>query len=234
MPARARLRSPQFRGGAVIFGPVVRSHGYDLKKKVRKLGLKTALSAKQAEGKLVVLDAAELADGQDQGAGASSFGKLGWTSVLVIDGAAVDENFAARRAQPAAGRRAAAAGRQRLRHPAPRHAGADPRRGRAAGGAAEMSAEKHDRRPRSRAVAARADVRASSCRPVITEKATHGSRAQPGHLPRALDATKPEIKAAVEGLFNVKVQAVNTLSSKGKTKRFRAASASAPTARRRS
>src|ERR1700704_6727538 len=34
------LRSPQFRGGAVIFGPVVRSHAFDLPKKVRKLGLK--------------------------------------------------------------------------------------------------------------------------------------------------------------------------------------------------
>jgi len=44
------LRSPQFRGGAVIFGPVVRSHAFDLQKKVRQLGLKTALSAKQAEG----------------------------------------------------------------------------------------------------------------------------------------------------------------------------------------
>src|ERR1700710_195121 len=50
------LRSPQFRGGARIFGPVVRDHGYSLNKKIRKLGLKTALSVKQAEGKLVVLD----------------------------------------------------------------------------------------------------------------------------------------------------------------------------------
>src|SRR3982751_5871941 len=54
------LRSPQFRGGAVIFGPVVRSHEYDLPKKVRKLGLKTALSAKQAEGKLFILSDAKL------------------------------------------------------------------------------------------------------------------------------------------------------------------------------
>ena len=38
------LRSPQFRGGAVIFGPVVRNHAYSLNKKVRKLGLKVALS----------------------------------------------------------------------------------------------------------------------------------------------------------------------------------------------
>src|ERR1700735_477075 len=52
------LRSPQFRGGGIIFGPVVRSHEFGLQKKVRRLALKTALSAKQAEGKLVVLDRA--------------------------------------------------------------------------------------------------------------------------------------------------------------------------------
>src|SRR6201988_448297 len=52
------LPSPQFRGGAVIFGPVARSHEFSLQKKVRKLALKTALSTKLAEGKLVVLEAA--------------------------------------------------------------------------------------------------------------------------------------------------------------------------------
>ena len=87
------LRSPQFRGGAVIFGPVVRSHEFDLQKKVRRLGLKTALSAKQAEGKLVVLDAAKV----DEAKTKALRGKLdafGWDSVLIIDGAAVDEGFA--------------------------------------------------------------------------------------------------------------------------------------------
>src|ERR1700751_739859 len=54
------LRSPQFRGGAVIFGPVVRSHEFGLQKKVRRLALKTALSAKQAEGKLVVIEKGRL------------------------------------------------------------------------------------------------------------------------------------------------------------------------------
>ena len=54
------LRSPQFRGGAVIFGPVVRSHAFDLPKKVRKLALKTALSSKLADGKLVVRDSTNL------------------------------------------------------------------------------------------------------------------------------------------------------------------------------
>src|ERR1700733_2434023 len=50
------LRSPQFRGGATIFGPVVRSHALGLPKKVRNLALCVALSAKQAEGKLFIID----------------------------------------------------------------------------------------------------------------------------------------------------------------------------------
>src|ERR1700681_1550834 len=54
------LRSPQFRGGAVIFGPVARDHAFGMQKKVRRLALKTALSSKQAEGKLIVIDAARL------------------------------------------------------------------------------------------------------------------------------------------------------------------------------
>jgi large subunit ribosomal protein L4 len=86
------LRSPQFRGGAVIFGPVVRSHEFGLQKKVRRLGLKTALSAKQAEGKLVVVDEARLDDAKTKVLRAR-FEALGWGSVLIIDGA-VNENFA--------------------------------------------------------------------------------------------------------------------------------------------
>src|SRR5438552_623577 len=86
------LRSPQFRGGAVIFGPVVRDHGFDLQKKVRRLGLKTALSAKQAEGKLVVVDEARLDEAKTKALRAR-FDALGWASVLIIDGA-VNEAFA--------------------------------------------------------------------------------------------------------------------------------------------
>src|SRR5271170_7687907 len=52
------LRSAQFRGGGVIFGPVVRSHAHDMPKKVRALALRVALSAKAADGKLVVLEKA--------------------------------------------------------------------------------------------------------------------------------------------------------------------------------
>ncbi|MCW2245560.1 large subunit ribosomal protein L23 [Azospirillum fermentarium] len=57
--------------------------------------------------------------------------------------------------------------------------------------------------------------------PVITEKSTLGSEHNQVTFRVPLSATKPEIKAAVEGLFNVKVKAVNTLIAKGKTKRFR-------------
>ncbi|WP_068082310.1 50S ribosomal protein L23 [Polycladidibacter stylochi] len=57
--------------------------------------------------------------------------------------------------------------------------------------------------------------------PVITEKATIASEENKVVFKVAKDATKPEIKAAVEALFGVKVKAVNTLIRKGKTKRFR-------------
>jgi len=85
--------APQFRGGGKAFGPVVRSHASDLPKKVRKLALRTALSAKAAEGKLIVVENATLKEpktAQLKG----HFGKLGVSSVLVIAGAEVDQNFA--------------------------------------------------------------------------------------------------------------------------------------------
>jgi len=86
-------RATQMRGGATKHGPQVRDHGHDLPKKVRRLALKTALSAKQSEGKLAILDAAEMAKPKT-GDLAKRFAKLGWQSVLVIDGPEVDENFA--------------------------------------------------------------------------------------------------------------------------------------------
>jgi len=86
------LRSPQFRGGARIFGPVVRSHAFDLQKKVRRLGLKIALSAKQDEGKLVLIDAAHVGEAKTKALRAR-LAALGWDSVLIIDGSVVEENF---------------------------------------------------------------------------------------------------------------------------------------------
>lgn len=87
------LRAPQYRKGGVVHGPVVRDHGYSLNKKVRRLGLISALSQKAAEGKLVVLDSATLPADAKTGAVAKQLKALGWTSALVVD-AAADENFA--------------------------------------------------------------------------------------------------------------------------------------------
>ena len=58
-------------------------------------------------------------------------------------------------------------------------------------------------------------------KPIITEKATMASDAGAVVFEVAIDANKPQIKAAVEALFNVKVKAVNTTVTKGKVKRFR-------------
>ena len=58
-------------------------------------------------------------------------------------------------------------------------------------------------------------------RPLVTEKSTIGSEHGQVSFEVAIDATKAEIKAAIEQLFKVKVKAVNTLVQKGKTKRFR-------------
>jgi large subunit ribosomal protein L4 len=86
------LRAPQFRTGGAVHGPVVRDHGYDLPKKVRRLGLISALSQKQAEGKLVVLDSATT-DAPRTKDLAAKLKLLGWTSALIID-REVDVNFA--------------------------------------------------------------------------------------------------------------------------------------------
>jgi large subunit ribosomal protein L4 len=81
-----------FRGGAVAHGPVVRSHAFDLPKKIRALGLKTALSVKAAEGKLIVLDSAAV-DSPKTKELVTRLSGLGIASALVIDGAALNENF---------------------------------------------------------------------------------------------------------------------------------------------
>jgi large subunit ribosomal protein L4 len=88
------LRAPQFRKGGAVHGPVVRDHGYDLPKKVRRLGLISALSQKLAEGKLIVLDEA---NGANQGVLktaelAKKLKVLGWNSALILD-SIVDEGF---------------------------------------------------------------------------------------------------------------------------------------------
>jgi large subunit ribosomal protein L4 len=82
----------QFRGGARAFGPVVRSHATSLPKKIRALGLKTALSSKAASGNLVVIENTELKAYKTKDI-LAKLDKLGATNALFIDGAEVNENF---------------------------------------------------------------------------------------------------------------------------------------------
>ena len=92
--ARHGARSaPIFRGGGVYKGPTPRSHGHELTKKFRKLGLRHALSAKATAGELVVIDTADMKDAKTSVL-AKTIKELGWKRVLVIDGAEVNENFA--------------------------------------------------------------------------------------------------------------------------------------------
>jgi large subunit ribosomal protein L4 len=85
-------RSPQYVGGATIFGPVVRSHATELPKKIRKLALRMALSAKSRDGKLVVLDGAKVATPKTKEI-AGKLSAMGMTSALIVGGAEMDENF---------------------------------------------------------------------------------------------------------------------------------------------
>jgi len=86
-------KAPQFRGGGRAFGPTPRSHAIDLPKKVRALALKHALSSKAKSGSLIVLDSVVQQEAKTS-ALRTTFGKLEWTNALIIDGAAVDQNFA--------------------------------------------------------------------------------------------------------------------------------------------
>jgi len=85
-------KAPQFRGGGKAHGPRPRSHAIDLPKKVRRLALKHALSAKAGAGELIVIDEAKL-DGAKTKALVSSFAKLGLKNALILDGAEIDGNF---------------------------------------------------------------------------------------------------------------------------------------------
>ncbi|MBN2675908.1 MAG: 50S ribosomal protein L4 [Alphaproteobacteria bacterium] len=82
--------APHMRGGAVVFGPVVRSHAIKLQKKVRQLGLKMALSAKVKANKLAILDLSDVKVLKTKEM-AVKFKQLGWDSVLIIDGKSVSE-----------------------------------------------------------------------------------------------------------------------------------------------
>jgi large subunit ribosomal protein L4 len=80
-----------FRGGGVAHGPAVRNHGYSLQKKVRALGMKSALSAKARDGKLIVLD--DLKSSGKTAALKGKLAKMGLDNALIIGGAELDQGF---------------------------------------------------------------------------------------------------------------------------------------------
>ena len=95
LTGRARfgsLRAPQMRGGATIFGPVVRSHDTELPKRVRRLALATALSAKASSNQIIVLDAAISKDHKTK-VMAAACEKMGLSKALFICGETLDSNF---------------------------------------------------------------------------------------------------------------------------------------------
>ena len=85
-------RAAQFVGGARAHGPVVRSHAFDLPKKVRALALRHALSSKAKDGSLVIVDNVTLKDPKTAALRAS-LANIGITNALVIAGVEVDTNL---------------------------------------------------------------------------------------------------------------------------------------------
>ncbi|WP_334161418.1 50S ribosomal protein L4 [Phenylobacterium sp.] len=85
-------RAAQFVGGAKAHGPVVRSHAFDLPKKIRALALRHALSSKAKDGSLIIVDCVAVKEAKTA-ALREQLGKIGVTHALVIAGAEVDNNF---------------------------------------------------------------------------------------------------------------------------------------------
>lgn len=81
------------RGGAAVHGPVVRDHSFDVPKKIRQLALRSALSAKAADGKIVVIDDATAKTHKTKPM-ADAIKTLGLESAVIVAGGEVDANFA--------------------------------------------------------------------------------------------------------------------------------------------
>lgn len=85
-------RSAQHRGGQTTFGPTPRSHNISLPKKVRAAAMKSALSSKQKDGKLIVLDDEKVKEPKTKGL-IDRFSKLGLDRALIVGGRELDRNF---------------------------------------------------------------------------------------------------------------------------------------------
>jgi len=81
------------RGGGVVHGPRVRSHATALPKRIRQMAMKSALSAKAKEGKLIILDDAKAKDHKTKNM-AAALNKMGVSSAVIVGGKELDNNFA--------------------------------------------------------------------------------------------------------------------------------------------
>ena len=86
-------KAPQFRGGGKAHGPRVRDHAHSLPKKVRRLAMRHALSAKAKDGKLVIVDDV-IAQAPKTKAVLSQLAGLGLSNALIVGGSELDRNFA--------------------------------------------------------------------------------------------------------------------------------------------
>lgn len=92
---RARVgdrRAPQWRGGYTVHGKTPRDYSFDLPKKVRRMGVRVALSAKLREGRLAVVDQLAWEEHKTKGV-AKLMQERGWSNVLFLTGADVDANL---------------------------------------------------------------------------------------------------------------------------------------------
>ncbi len=81
------------RGGGVVHGPRVRSHATALPKRIRQMAMKSILSAKAKEGKLIILDEAKSKDHKTKNM-AAAMTKMGISSAVIVGGKEIDNNFA--------------------------------------------------------------------------------------------------------------------------------------------
>ena len=170
----------QFRGGAKAHGPRSRSHAHELPKKVRKMALRHALSAKQGAGELIIVDALSIKKNKTAGL-RKTLADMGVTNALIVGRRRDRQGVRSGRPQHSQCRRAAQPGRQRLRHPAPPHAGSVDRRRHSPAGASEMSAN--------------AKHYDTVLTPVITEKSTIVAENNQVVFEVPLSANKTEVKA---------------------------------------
>ena len=85
-------KATQFRGGGIPFGPAPRSYAFALPKKVRALALRSALSMKASEGKLLIIDDVKLASAKTKDL-LKQFEKLALKNALIVAGTQLDDNF---------------------------------------------------------------------------------------------------------------------------------------------